>query len=640
MMSTFAHAALAIGGSTAASVLAKITLTTTLALAGVRLARKRTAAVRHLLLAAAFAMLALLPIGSLVVPVVRVPVPVAARVPAAPDSSVAIATEEPWASTPRLLDASTGAWKWRSVSPVAVLLATWIAGAAICLSPLLAGLWQLRALRRRSLPWRTGQTVIDPIAAEIGVGRRVEVLLHESISGPMTCGLAHPAIVLPLDATTWWEEDLRRALVHELEHVRRADWLTQGLARLVCACYWFHPLVWIAWRQLVLEAERACDDAVLRRSESTAYADQLVALAQRLSAAATREPQLAMANRHDLATRVVAVLDSRQHRGPAGVRWITLACAASALAVATIAPLRLVAEQAPSDRSSATQKFDAASIRPCRTEEAPPGPARGGAGGTNATFSTGRMNVPCVTLEQLIYLAYAGSGATSEEQLVNVVPGGASDTTKVRGGPAWLHSQRDKFAVEATAPGASERYVLLGSMLRTLLEERFQLKVHRESEDVPMYTMTLAKGGLKMRPIKEGECDADRSRSPFDPGEKPMCGMMTMGGRGPNAVWNFVDFPMSSLANRLSGTLGRHVIDRTGVGDRFIIHLEFHPDENTPGIKWSAERDADASAPQAASIFTALGEQIGVKLEKTRGPQGFLVIDHVERPALNGDSGR
>src|SRR5262249_13784976 len=158
--------------------------------------------------------------------------------------------------------------------------------------------------------------------------------------------------------------------------------------------------------------------------------------------------------------------------------------------------------------------FEAASIRPCHAEEAPPGPARGGAGGTNATFSPGRMNVPCVTLEQLIYLAYAGSGVKLEDQLAGVVPGGASDTTKVRGGPAWVHSQHDKFAIEATAPGASDRYVLLGAMLRTLLEDRFKLKVRRETEDASTYNMTVAPGGLKLTPMKPGDCDEDRSQ-PF-----------------------------------------------------------------------------------------------------------------------------
>lgn len=163
----------------------------------------------------------------------------------------------------------------------------------------------------------------------------------------MTCGLLHPAIVLPEDAPDWESGELNRAMLHELEHVRRGDWVSQCMARAVCAVYWFHPLVWIAWRRFTLEAERSCDDAVLRRSEATAYADQLVGLAQRLSLAmkaeAAKPALLAMANRADLAARVGAVLDSRQRRGRAGKRSIALACAAAALLLLTISPLRMVA---------------------------------------------------------------------------------------------------------------------------------------------------------------------------------------------------------------------------------------------------------------------------------------------------------
>jgi TonB family protein len=111
---------------------------------------------------------------------------------------------------------------------------------------------------------------------------------------------------------------------------------------VACAIYWFHPLVWIAWRQLELEAERACDDAVLARSEATAYADQLVAVARRLSAA-SNAPLLAMASRADLASRVNAVLDGGQRRGRAGRLCVAVATAAAAALVLTVSPLRMVA---------------------------------------------------------------------------------------------------------------------------------------------------------------------------------------------------------------------------------------------------------------------------------------------------------
>jgi TonB family protein len=182
----------------------------------------------------------------------------------------------------------------------------------------------------------------------------VDVLLSDGLSGPMTCGAARPAIVLPTDAASWSSEDLTRAMVHELEHVMRRDWAIHCLARAVCAVYWFHPLVWMALRRLELEAERACDDAVLETSEPTAYADQLVAIARRLSATA-KTPLPAMASRADLASRVSAVLDARQRRGRAGVLCVTVATAAAAALVLTISPLRMVA--APQTGSGAIPRL-------------------------------------------------------------------------------------------------------------------------------------------------------------------------------------------------------------------------------------------------------------------------------------------
>jgi beta-lactamase regulating signal transducer with metallopeptidase domain len=148
----------------------------------------------------------------------------------------------------------------------AVALGLWLAGVLLVVAPVWAGLRQMRWLRRTARPWRRGQTIADDRARAVSIQRRVAVLLHEAVAGPVTCGVRHAVILLPLDAESWSRADLDRALVHELEHVRRHDWLTQCFARALCACYWFHPLVWITRRQIALEAERACDDAVLTAS--------------------------------------------------------------------------------------------------------------------------------------------------------------------------------------------------------------------------------------------------------------------------------------------------------------------------------------------------------------------------------------
>jgi TonB family protein len=372
---------LAVSGSLAASIVAKATVAAALGLIGAWLARGSRAAVRHALLAAVFGVLLALPVASILAPPVRIAVPAAAPeriAPAAAESTDPISPVAPaQASVASVAPPSAG------LSSSVLLLAGWTAGMALFLLPVVTGLWQVRWLRRSALPWRLGQSVVERLARDAGIHRRVEVLLHGALPGPMTCGVVHPAIVLSPEAQTWEAEDLNRAILHELEHVRRGDWLIRCLARAVCAVYWFHPLVWIAWRRLTLEAERSCDDAVLGRSEATAYADQLVGLAERISMAA-KSPLLAMANRSDLAARVGAVLDSRQRRGRAGTFPVVLVCAAAAVLVLTMSPLRTVAAPqsastdvrvAPAPRVSAgAMPVIAESPIPDKTGTSPEGP--------------------------------------------------------------------------------------------------------------------------------------------------------------------------------------------------------------------------------------------------------------------------
>lgn len=338
MNSELQRAILMVGSSWAVATIAKATLIMTLGLWATRLAGRQRAAVRHAMLAATFGILLALPMVSALAP----PIGIALR-----------SGEVRGPSRPNALPPSPGRLPKRSAairpapepsrwSVPTLLSIVWLAGAALFLLQMAFGLRQVLRFRWSGLPWRQGQTIAHGLALGAGVRPRVDVLLHEDLAGPMTCGVVRPAIVLPADAPNWDTEDLHRALMHELEHVNRRDWATHIVARVVCAIYWFHPLAWMAWRRLGLEAERACDDAVLQQSEPTAYADQLVTIAQRLSSAA-KSPLPAMANRSDLASRVNAVLDGCQRRGRAGTLWVTAATAAAMALVLTVSPLRIVA---------------------------------------------------------------------------------------------------------------------------------------------------------------------------------------------------------------------------------------------------------------------------------------------------------
>ena len=176
------------------------------------------------------------------------------------------------------------------------------------------------------LAFAYGQSLADLLARDAGIRRRVEVLQHEDLPGPMTCGVLHPAIVLPRESQTWDAGDLHRAIVHELEHVRRADWATQCLARMVCAAYWFHPLVWMTWRRLCLEAERSCDDAVLgglggdRLCGSIGGTGAAAVLRREVAAAGDGEPFRSGGARGRRPGQPAAARPRRDPRGRTGLR--------------------------------------------------------------------------------------------------------------------------------------------------------------------------------------------------------------------------------------------------------------------------------------------------------------------------------
>lgn len=213
----------------------------------------------------------------------------------------------------------------------------WAVGATLLLTRLAISFVRLRLIRRAGIPSLELNQTMRILTTSAGMRRQVEVLLHDDVQVPFTSGFLRPVIFLPSDASTWSELALQRVLVHELEHIKRSDWLVQVLARTVCAFYWFQPLVWIAWRKICLEAERACDDAVVISNERTAYAEQLVNLAKRLSNTLA-PPVLSMANRSDLSRRISAILDQHQARGKAGARWTMGTLAATALLLLAIAP--------------------------------------------------------------------------------------------------------------------------------------------------------------------------------------------------------------------------------------------------------------------------------------------------------------
>jgi uncharacterized protein (TIGR03435 family) len=311
--------------------------------------------------------------------------------------------------------------------------------------------------------------------------------------------------------------------------------------------------------------------------------------------------------------------------------------------------------------------FEAVSIKPCDPDHLPPMPDNGRGGGANSVQMTpGRFRALCVTPATLIRVAFGygpialdfnpASDRIARSMTFGTVYGvGEEDGRRVRGGPEWMRSE--KYTVEAvTSPGVTpDPLTLRGLMLQRLLERRLQLKAHIDTESVPAFALTVAKGGLKIKPVGPGACDElqaregsafvyghpmnvltpPRSVTDVRRGQKPSCG--SWGGRnGPNVVVLGGDLPLEALTQSLAFRLGVRVVDRTRVTERFNFILEFALDENTQGIGSAlVEPGAQLDVPAAATIFTALEEQLGLRLERAQSPREFLVIDHIERPTPN-----
>ena len=193
------------------------------------------------------------------------------------------------------------------------------------------------------------------------------------------------------------------------------------------------------------------------------------------------------------------------------------------------------------------------------------------------------------------------------------------------GGPAWFDS--DRYDVEAKPDTALSEQLLKLSwkeqakvrkrMQQALMEDRIKLKVHHETRELPIFALVVAKGGLKMHEAKAGDTYANGMKAGDGKGMSPGSYMV---GDGKMQAWGI---SMDTLADQLTDEVGHIVQDQTRLAGVYDFTLRYSDD---------LAAGADPSVP---SIYTALQEQLGLKLEPTKGPVDVIVIDHVERPSAN-----
>lgn len=505
-----------------------------------------------------------------------------------------------------------------------------VASAAIwlCGSFSVLGVWTRRwlrvvAIRRRATPIREGREVeimrnlelsgpADTAALRLA---SIPIVLIQGLMEPGVFGIFRPILLWPEGLSARLnDQQLEAIFAHELSHARRHDNLTALLQMLVEAVFWFHPAVWWIERQMIDERERACDEAVVAIFGSAeVYADGILTACRFCVEAPL--PCISGISGADLNQRIVSLMTLRIRRLGA-LDKIALASLAVigltapvALGLTRLTPLYDQILHATGPLPS----FEVATIRPSKRPLPPP---------------PGEQ----VIRERVEILPAAGSGMQTSDRIQFVgqaelliawaynLPAG-SERSRIIGSPAWASNEENSYEVQAkiessilaamqSKTGAQQREEVQ-LMEQSLLAERFKLKAHVETRQMPTFALVVARGGPKLTSTKNREINKLAAVS-----------------RGEETEMTATSVTIDQLARFLSeGEIGGHpIVDQTGLKGTYDFTLKWSSQQSAAG----QENRADAPA-----FFTAIREQLGLKLVPSKGRVEVIVVDHIERPTEN-----
>jgi bla regulator protein BlaR1 len=405
----------------------------------------------------------------------------------------------------------------------------------------------------------------------------VEVMSSQTRLEPGIFGVFRPVLLVPEGITDRLTQDQFAAiLAHEFCHVRRRDNAVTAFHMVVEALFWFHPLVWWIGARIVEEREQACDEEVLREgNDPEVYAAGILKVCRFYLESPL--PCASGVTGADLKKRIAAIMAGRVLDRLTLPRKLLIALVGI---VAIAAPIVIGIVNA---QSQTPLRFEVASIRPTKSD---------GRKGGLELLPGGGLRMGGVSLKMLIAMAYD----VRDEQIT--------------GGPKWIGSETYNIQAKAEDPTSADnagKTVAPGTVawnrmslrLQTLLRERFQLAFHKDNREASGYLLVVAKGGSKMQvSADQGNASTMRSQGQINARRGTM--------------------PM--LATVLTGFLQRPVVDRTGLDGAYDYKLEYAQE---PG------------ATSDASVFSALQEQLGLKLESSRVTTTTIVIERAERPPEN-----
>ncbi len=551
---------------------------------------------------------------------------------------------------PTLLDTKSGRFPWLP----GIALCLWVCGAAGCLFYWLKKGRRVCLAIRESEPLSHGHafTTLLRLKQSARIPGHIPLALSKTSMEPGVFGIFRPVLLLPAGMPERLEDsELEAILEHELSHIRCRDNLVAAFHMFVEALFWFHPMVWWIGSRLVHEREKACDEEVLQSGKDPqAYAEGILKVCELYL-----ESPLACVSGvigSNLKKRIEGIMKRHiGHELTAAKKLLLLGMCILALGTPLLIGALTAQPGLAQSQDNPKPSFDVASIKPtgdCR-QIIQESPGRVRAYMLSPTFQPGRFN-GCSSLKGFMSIAYQ------------------VDKDEIAGGPDW--SDGANYTIEAKAEGETDPEVLR-LMLQSLLEERFGLEFHNETREKPVYALVVADGGHKLKQatdengnpivsLPSPESNNAKVEEAIRKGLPPPVGsnIITVkakidpnGGIMQESTFNATT--MQRFADALKNMVGRRVIDRTGLTGVYDIKMESAVDMQLggaglmvmappgaaapPGVTTppGATGPAPSSDPSGPSVFTALQEQLGLKLEADEAPLEHIVIDSAERPSEN-----
>jgi len=476
------------------------------------------------------------------------------------------------------------------------LFAVWLCGVVVIAIRRVNEWRRIRAAVRFSTPW-DGRT---------NASAKIQVRTVPTMQEPGVVGLFHPVVFLPAGIDTYLTADQLAAVIsHEVCHAHRRDNLTAAVHMLVEAVFWFHPMVWWIGARLIAEREHACDEHVIAvTGEPLAYAEGIVTVCRRY----LETPLMSVAGvgGADIKARIESILSNRIGARLTLPKRLVLATAALVSLVVPIAAgaIDAAAGQLPGVTPAGPPidpetRFEVVSIKPFDASA-----------GASPRISTrpGRYEQAGMPLRLLVGEGLGG------------VPLG-----RIVGLPAWIDTER--YTILAKAPdGPVPNATALAIMTANLLKDRFKMATHTETREMAVFNLVFARDDKRRGPgLKEtsAECrakiaDEARHVGTVQASELNECVKLLMN----PGVARFSGVQMAFMTNFLTQSVGRPVIDKTGLTGVYDFSLTWTP-------------EVGGGDPDTPSLFTAVQEQLGLKLESARGPVEVIVVDRFEKPTFD-----